>query len=92
VRELLVAQLGLKVDDDVFLLLREHSTLQPGPQVVDPTQAAALAISLETFEKASPYKNKRRKNSQKHMMVEFGAENMDEAKFGPFHLIVRGKY
>jgi len=47
-RKLLVAQLGLKVDDDVFLLLREHSTFQSGPQVVDPTQAAALAVSLET--------------------------------------------
>jgi len=62
-RILLVAQLGLKVDDNVFLLLREHSMLQPGPQVVDPTQAAALAISLETFEKASPFK-RRRKISQ----------------------------
>ncbi|TVU33671.1 hypothetical protein EJB05_25503 [Eragrostis curvula] len=44
-------QLGLKVDDGVFLLLREHSTLQSGSQVVDPTQAAALAVSLETFER-----------------------------------------
>jgi hypothetical protein len=59
-RILLVAQLGLEVDDDVFLLLREHSALQPGPQVVDPTQTTALAISLETFEKASPF-NRRRK-------------------------------
>jgi hypothetical protein len=44
----------LKVDDDVFLLLREHSTLQSGPQVVDPAQAAALAVSLETFEEPNP--------------------------------------
>jgi hypothetical protein len=45
-RELLVAQLGLKIDDHVFLLFRKHSTLQSGTQVVDPTQAAALAVSL----------------------------------------------
>jgi hypothetical protein len=43
---LLVAQLGLKIDDHVFLLLRKHSTLQSRTQVVDPTQAAALAVSL----------------------------------------------
>jgi hypothetical protein len=51
--ELLVAQLGLKVDDDVLLLLRKHSTLQSGTQVVDPTQAAAFAVSLETYEKSN---------------------------------------
>lgn len=53
-RELLVAQLSLKIDDDVFLLLRKHSTLQSGTQVVDPTQAAALAVSLEACEKSNP--------------------------------------
>lgn len=52
-RELLVAQLSLKIDDDIFLLLRKHSTLQSGPQVVDPTQAAALAVSLESCEKSN---------------------------------------
>jgi hypothetical protein len=51
--ELLVAQLGLKVDDDVLLFLRKHSTLQSGTQVVDPTQAAAFAVSLETYEKSN---------------------------------------
>jgi hypothetical protein len=48
-RVLLVAQFGLEVDDDVLLLLGEHSTLQSRAQVVDPAQAAALAVSLETF-------------------------------------------
>jgi hypothetical protein len=52
-RELLVAQLGLKIDDDAFLLQRKHSTLQSGTQVVDPTQAAAFAVSLETYEESN---------------------------------------
>jgi hypothetical protein len=48
----------LEVDDDVLLLLGEHSALQSGPQVVDPTQAAALAISLKTYQEQNQKQGK----------------------------------
>ena len=52
---LLVAERGVKAHDGLFFLAGEHAVLQPRPQVVDPSQPAALAV---------PLKSCRRSNSQ----------------------------
>jgi hypothetical protein len=43
----LVAEDGVEVDDEVFLLLGEGAPLQVRPQVVYPPQPAALPTPLE---------------------------------------------
>jgi hypothetical protein len=48
----------LEVDDNILLLLGEHSALQSWPQVVDPTQPAALSISLKTYQEANQKQGK----------------------------------
>jgi hypothetical protein len=45
---LLVAQRGVKAHDGVFFLPGEHAVLEPRPEVVDPSQPAALAVPLQS--------------------------------------------
>jgi hypothetical protein len=42
-----VAQGSMELDDEVFLLLRECTSFEVRPQVVDPPQPAALAAPLK---------------------------------------------
>ena len=44
---LLVAECGVEAHDGLFFLPGEHAVLQPRPQVVNPSQPAALAVSLK---------------------------------------------
>ena len=39
----------MEVDDEVLLLLGEAAPLEIRPQVVDPSQPAALAASLQAY-------------------------------------------
>lgn len=53
---LLVSEKGMEVDDEVVLILGEVASLDVGPQVVGPPQAAALAAAVEPrqFWQSSP--------------------------------------
>lgn len=42
-----VAEDGMEVDDEVFLLGREGAALEVGTEVVDPAESAALAAALQ---------------------------------------------